>query len=71
MASPELPYLSLGRVATDSVEDVAIDSRVAERSPQGRVAKTGDRSHCEGRLGWEGWNGMEERKGKKEKKKRS
>lgn len=44
---PRLTYLSLGRIASNGVEDRAIDRRRAERSPQGSVAETGDRSHCE------------------------
>lgn len=44
---PRLTYLSLSRIASNGVEDRAIDRRRAEGSPQGSVAETGDRSHCE------------------------
>jgi hypothetical protein len=42
-----LQGLSLGGVASNGVEDRAIDRSRAEGSPQGSVAETGDRSHCE------------------------
>jgi hypothetical protein len=44
---PRLTYLSLSRVASNGVEDGAIDGRRAEGSPEGSVAETGNGSHCE------------------------
>lgn len=44
---PRLTYLSLSGVASNGVEDGAIDGRRAEGSPEGSVAETGNGSHCE------------------------
>lgn len=43
----EPAYLGLRRVAADDVVSLAIEGRVSEGGPQGRVAKACDRSHCE------------------------